>query len=103
LPLRYHREWPDNNRVGGKARWELGGVHVEAFIRYFVRINAGKWTCVRNGEFDGPNGRIQVTVGSTFVRGTNFMGIDLAQWLDEEYEKIQPRPHFVSNDRHATG
>ena len=76
---------------------------MEHFIRHFVRIHTGKWTCVRNGEFDGPNGRIQVAIGSTFTRGTVFMGIDLAQWLDEEYEKLQPRPHSAGNDRHATG
>ena len=60
---------------------------MENFIRYFVRLEPGKWTCVRNGELNGPTGRIQVTVGSTFTRGTNFMGVDLAQWLDEQYEK----------------
>jgi hypothetical protein len=58
---------------------------MENFIRHFVRIESGKWTCVRPGEFTGPDGkRIQVAIGSTFTRGTNFMGVDLAQWLDEE-------------------
>lgn len=60
---------------------------MENFIRHFVRIEAGKWTCVRPGEFEGPNGRIQVAIGSTFTRGTSFMGIDLARWLEEEYQK----------------
>lgn len=64
------------------------GSKVREFLRHFVRIEAGQWTCVRAGEFNGPDGRIQVSIGSTFVRGTNFRGVDLAQWLDEEYEKI---------------
>jgi hypothetical protein len=31
-------------------------------------------------------GRIQVAVGTTFTRGTMFMGYDVAQALDEQYE-----------------
>ena len=31
---------------------------------------------------DGPEGRIQVTPGSTFYPGTRFMNVDLARWLD---------------------
>jgi hypothetical protein len=64
---------------------------MENFIKHFVRVGPGIWTCVRNGEFQSPNGRIQVTVGTTFTRGTNFMGMDVAQWLDEQYEKTKPR------------
>ena len=64
---------------------------MENFIKHFVRIAPGHWTCVRNGEFDGPNGRIQVTAGSIFTRGTHFMGADLAQWLDEHYERAMGR------------
>jgi len=36
------------------------------------------------GTFNGPNGRIQVTPGSRFFPGTNFMGLDLAAWLEKE-------------------
>ena len=64
---------------------------MENFIKHFVRVGPGIWTCVRNGEFITPNGRIQVTVGTTFTRGTNFMGIDLAQWLDEQYDQTKRR------------
>ena len=45
---------------------------MENFIRLFVRIERGKWTCVRDGEFHGPNGRIQVTVGTTFTRTSDW-------------------------------
>lgn len=60
---------------------------MQDFITHFVRIESGKWTCVRPGEFHGPNGRIQVAVGATFTKGTNFMGVDLADRLDTEYQK----------------
>lgn len=73
-------------RLGSSLHWDM-----ENFIRHFVRIEPGKWTCVRPGEFEGPHGRIQVAVGSTFTIGTSFMGIDLAKWLDEQYEKHEGR------------
>jgi hypothetical protein len=66
---------------------------VQNFIRLFVRIGPGMWTCVRNGELEGPNGRIQVTLGSTFTKGTSFMGIDLAALLEEEHEKKNGNAH----------
>ena len=57
------------------------------FFRAFRRNADGSWTCVAPATFDGPSGRIQVTPGSTFVRGTIFMNVDLAAWLDEERAK----------------
>jgi len=73
---------------------------MENFIKNFIRDANGAWVCVSRAEFKGPNGRIQVAVGSTFTRGTNFMGVDLAEWLDEQFlreggqhppEKIEPQ------------
>ena len=63
------------------------GESVEDFIKNFSRDADGAWICIRKAEFNGPNGRIQVTVGSRFTRGTNFMGVDLAEWLDEQRRK----------------
>ena len=60
---------------------------MDDFIQHFVRLERGTWTCVRPAEFQGPNGRIQVTRGSTFITGSVFMGVDLARWLDEQYDK----------------
>jgi hypothetical protein len=83
---------------------------MEKFINHFIRVEPGRWTCVKSGDFQSPTGRIQVAVGTTFTRGTVFMGFDLAQALDEHYEKfgfgndgvpapsVGPRPHF---DHHA--
>ena len=57
---------------------------MQEFIKHFKRDADGGWRCISKAEFHGPNGRIQVSVGSRFVRGTNFMGVDLAEWLDEQ-------------------
>jgi len=57
---------------------------MDEFARHFCRNSDGSWTCLSAGTFSGPNGRIQVTPGSTFYPGTMFMGFDLAAWLDEE-------------------
>ena len=59
---------------------------MEEMMKHFLRIEPGKWTCVRSGEFQSPTGRIQVAVGTTFTRGTMFMGYDVARTLDEHYE-----------------
>ena len=56
---------------------------MDAFIQAFRRDADGSWTCVTPTTFDGPNGRMQVAPGTRFTRGTSFMGIDLAKWLDE--------------------
>ena len=60
---------------------------MENFIKHFVRIAPGRWTCVRPGEFDGPKGRFQVAIGTTLSIGTSFMGMDMAQLLEEQYLK----------------
>jgi hypothetical protein len=54
------------------------------FASHFCRNDDGSWTCTSAGEFNGPTGRIQVTPGSRFYRGTIFMGVDLAAWLEDE-------------------
>ena len=60
---------------------------MQNFLKLFARIGPEMWTCVTSGEFNGPNGRIQVVPGSTFKKGTSFMGIDLANLLEDEYQK----------------
>ena len=54
------------------------------YFNSFRRDANGVWTCLDAVTVDHPNGRIQVTPGSCFSRGTEFMGIDLAAWLDEQ-------------------
>jgi hypothetical protein len=59
---------------------------MDQFAKHFCRNHDGSWTCMHAGTFNGPNGRIQVTPGSRFYRGTIFMGFDVAAWLDKELE-----------------
>lgn len=56
---------------------------MENFFKSFRREIDGTWTCIEPATLDGPRGRIQVTAGSKFARGAEFMGVDLAKWLDE--------------------
>jgi hypothetical protein len=60
----------------------------DSFARHFCRNLDGSWTCQKAGTFDGPNGRIQVSPGSTFYPGTMFMGFDLAAWLEGQYADV---------------
>jgi hypothetical protein len=60
---------------------------VDNFQKYFVRVAPGTWTALCDGEFVGPNGRIQVTGGSTFRRGMTFMGVDLAAVLEAAIDR----------------
>ena len=57
------------------------------FIKRFVREAEGVWLCKAPAEVDLPGGRVQVAVGTRFTRGTRYMGIDLAQLLDEQYRR----------------
>jgi len=57
---------------------------VKNFIRHFARDADGAWLCLEPAELDLPSGRIEVTPGSKFTRGTTFMGVDLAKLLDEQ-------------------
>ena len=60
---------------------------MDAFIRNFVREGEGAWRCVQPAELHVQTGRIQVAPGTTFTRGTMFMGIDLASLLEEHHSK----------------
>lgn len=57
------------------------------FIKHFVRDSGGVWRCIRAATLELPSGRIQVTPGSVFTRGTMFMNVELARLLDEHYEQ----------------
>ncbi|MGE5638608.1 MAG: hypothetical protein ACM30H_00810 [Clostridia bacterium] len=64
---------------------------MQNFIRAFVRDAHGAWRCIEPAELDLPGGRVQVTPGSVFVRGTRFMNVDLAELLDAQHEKDRAR------------
>jgi hypothetical protein len=53
------------------------------FMEAFRREPDGTWLCVAPITINGPQGRVQVAEGATFVRGVDFMGIDVARLLDD--------------------
>ena len=53
-------------------------------VTHFCKNPDGSWTCTSHVTLASPNGRIQVTEGSRFYPGRQFMGFDLARWLDEQ-------------------
>ena len=49
----------------------------------FQRNDNGTWTSIDSATISGPGGGIiQIGPGMTFSRGVQFMGVDLAAWLD---------------------
>ena len=60
-----------------------GGSAVVGTSQTFRRNADGSWTCVAPATIEHPKGRIQVSPGTTLKRGREFMGVDLAAWLDE--------------------
>ena len=78
-----------NARRSTRLRLITRADEMNTFIKNFRRLERGLWECDTAGEFYLVSGRIQITRGSRFARGTTFMGIDLARLLDEEYEKTQ--------------
>jgi hypothetical protein len=60
---------------------------MQQVIQYFRRESDGQWACVAPATIDLPTGRIQVTPGMKFKRGTTFMNVELAKMLDEYYDR----------------
>jgi hypothetical protein len=50
----------------------------------FWRNEDGSWICIDPITIEHPQGRVQVSPGTTLRPGVPFMGIDLAKWLDAE-------------------
>ncbi|MFC1977582.1 hypothetical protein ACFLWS_04885 [Chloroflexota bacterium] len=49
----------------------------------FERDNRGTWHCKEACSMEIGNRVIVFTAGLAFTKGTPFMGVDVAQWLDE--------------------
>jgi hypothetical protein len=64
---------------------------MEAFLKNFVRDGDGCWRCIAPAELQVDVGRIQVAPGTTFTKGTMFMGLDLASLLEEHYRRYGAR------------
>jgi hypothetical protein len=43
----------------------------------------GSWTCVAPITIHHPKGRLQLAPGTTVVPGEAFMGVQLADWLND--------------------
>jgi hypothetical protein len=56
---------------------------------HFLRDSYGRWTCIEPVAIELPSGHIEVTPGTRLVRGTKFMGVDVAEFLDNEYGRRQ--------------
>ena len=63
---------------------KLRSMKMTYFIQAFERRVDGSWICIVHMTFDGPHGRMEVARGTVFTRGTKFMGVDMAMWLDEK-------------------
>jgi hypothetical protein len=50
----------------------------------FSRNPDGSWVCITPITIDHPQGRMQVSPGTTVKPGEAFMGIDLAAWLEQQ-------------------
>lgn len=64
---------------------------MQNFIKHFVREGNGLWRCFESATLDTPAGRIQVTPGTQFARGTKFMNFDIADALEQQYQQDQKR------------
>jgi hypothetical protein len=65
---------------------------MQNFIKHFVRQNQGVWLCVEPAGIQLPQGRVEVAPGTRITAGSRFMGVELAQLLEEQYEKDCRRP-----------
>lgn len=62
------------------------------FSQAFVRMPDGSWFCRAPAEVTTPTGRIQVTPGTSYVRGRLHMGVDVAAALDDYTVTGYPPP-----------
>jgi hypothetical protein len=61
-------------------------------LKAFCRNPDGSWSCIAPVTVMHPKGRMEVATGRTFAAGENFMGVDLAAWLNEIHEPLQQSP-----------
>ena len=54
------------------------------FLKAFHRNDDGSWTCVAAARYQSAEGRIEVAPGTTFTKGTVFLGVEIASWLEQQ-------------------
>lgn len=55
----------------------------------FERVGKGKWRCLKPCAVDIQNKTIEFLAGMEFDTEVHFLGIDVAKWLDDNYEAQQ--------------
>jgi hypothetical protein len=69
---------------------------MQSFCDAFRRTADGSWLCIEPAVLQGPPGRIEVSRGSVFRRGTKVMGLDLAEFLDvEDFVRAETATSFA--------
>lgn len=64
------------------------------FSVHFEREREGVFRCLSPATFLLPNGhKIEVAPGTVLSRGTSFMGVDLAEMLEEHHQRQPPSKH----------
>jgi len=55
----------------------------------FEKDPHGNWRCLKACSIDMENKKVVFTAGLEFEKGIQFMGVDIAKWLDENYSSYQ--------------
>ncbi len=55
----------------------------------FEKDTDGNWRCLKACAIDIGNKKIVFTAGTEFEKGIPFVGVDVTEWLDENYSSYQ--------------
>jgi hypothetical protein len=77
----------------------VGDDDVRKFLKAFAREDWGTWRCIAPADLNLPSGRVQVTPGTVFTKGTSFMNVDIAELLEAEYQRL----HNAAGERDSRG
>ncbi|HAL48104.1 MAG: FHA domain-containing protein [SAR202 cluster bacterium] len=69
--------------AGGTTPGAILDSEGESVCELFRRNNDGSWTCKRFASFDAHGQQIEVSRNTVFAPGIEFLGFDLAMWLEE--------------------
>jgi hypothetical protein len=102
--LALFRTWPLPTRSGRRANasgneylwcerklrseYALLSDGVDYYFTSFRREKDGIWICVEPVTIRHPAGRMEVVPGSSFKKGTVYMGVDVAALLDEQLMNV---------------
>lgn len=61
----------------------------DKFLNCFQREAHGRWLCIAPAEIQLASGHIEIAPGTRLVHGTRFMGVDLAEVLDQQFKETK--------------